>query len=239
MRDTILFDLDGTLLPVDMDDFVKIYFKEMGKYFQDLIDADKLIDNVLIGTKAMLTNKEKNKTNEQVFMETFEKKLIDGNLNVYKERFDQYYDEGFLKIREIVRKEPLVREIATVLKNKGYSLVVATNPLFPLKAILHRIHWAGLKPMDFIHITSYENSSFCKPNLEYYEEILEVIGKRPEQCIMIGNDVSDDMVSSKLGMETSLITNHIVNSYNLPVNSDHKGTYEDLFLFVKELPDLV
>ena len=76
--------------------------------------------------------------------------------------------------------------------------------------------------MDFIHITSYENSSFCKPNLEYYEEILEVIGKRPEQCIMIGNDVSDDMVSSKLGMETFLITNHIVNSYNLPVNSDHR-----------------
>jgi FMN phosphatase YigB (HAD superfamily) len=93
--------------------------------------------------------------------------------------------------------------------------------------------------MDFIHITSYENSSFCKPNLEYYEEILEVIGRRPEQCIMIGNDVSDDMVSSKLGMETFLITNHIVNSYNLPVNSDHRGTYEDLYLFVKELPDLV
>ena len=101
MRDTILFDLDGTLLPVDMDDFVKIYFKEMGKYFQDLIDADKLIDNVLIGTKAMLTNKEKNKTNEQVFMETFEK-LIDGNLNVYKERLISTMMR-FLKIRRLLK----------------------------------------------------------------------------------------------------------------------------------------
>ncbi|MDD2504058.1 MAG: hypothetical protein PHG58_09485 [Clostridia bacterium] len=35
MLDTILFDLDGTLLPMDMNEFIRIYFGELGKALQD------------------------------------------------------------------------------------------------------------------------------------------------------------------------------------------------------------
>lgn len=236
MLDTILFDLDGTLLPLDIDEFIKIYFGEMGKTFQDLIDADRLAGHVWAGTKAMISNLEK-KTNEQVFMETFAR-LTNSDISIYKERFDRFYDEGFLKVRDAVKASPLVKDAVEILKSKGYSLAIATNPLFPGKAIMHRINWAGLKPEDFVYISSYEKNCYCKPHLEFYKEVLESIGKQPEQCLMVGNDVQEDLVAAKLGMKTYLITNHLLNINNLPIVCDHQGTYDDFFRFVCELPVL-
>jgi len=234
--DTILFDLDGTLLPLDTDEFTKIYFHEMTKSFQDMIGADKLAHNIWAGTKAMVTNLEK-KTNEKVFMDTFEK-LIGGDLSAYQERFDRFYDDGFLKVRDFVEASPLVKGAVSVLKEKGYSLVIATNPLFPRKAIYHRIEWAGLDRSDFSYISCYEQNCYCKPNLEFYTEVLEAIDKRPERCMMVGNDVEEDMISSRLGMETYLITNFLIHRSKGPIRCDHRGTYEDFYRFVCELPGL-
>ncbi|HHY82137.1 MAG TPA: HAD family hydrolase [Clostridiales bacterium] len=236
MLDTILFDLDGTLLPLDMDEFMRIYFGEMGRTFHDIIEADKLVSYVWAGTKAMISSLEK-KTNEQVFMDTFGK-LINSDISVYIDRFDRFYDEGFLKVRESVESSPLVKDAVDVLKSKGYSLVIATNPLFPNKAILYRINWAGLKPEDFIYVSCYEKNCYCKPNLEFYTEVLESIGKRPEQCLMVGNDVQEDMIASMLGIKTYLITNHLINRSNQPIVCDYQGTYEDFYKFVCELPRL-
>ena len=54
---TVLFDLDGTLLPMDQDTFIKAYF---GGLAQKMIpygyDGEKLIDAIWEGTKAMITN---------------------------------------------------------------------------------------------------------------------------------------------------------------------------------------
>ena len=236
MLDTLLFDLDGTLLPLDMDEFMKIYFEEMGKAFQDMIGADKLERNIWTGTKAMVTNLEE-KTNEQVFMDTFEK-LVDGDLSLYQERFDRFYDDGFLKVRDAVEASPLVKGAVSALKNKGYSLVIATNPLFPQKAITHRIDWAGLDRNDFCYISYYEQNCYCKPNPEFYTEVLQAIGKRPEQCMMVGNDVEEDMIASRLGIETYLITDYLIDRKKEPIVCDHRGTYEDFTRFVRELPGL-
>lgn len=234
MLDTILFDLDGTLLPLDMDKFIKHYFKEVANYFQDMIEADRLISHVWTGTKAMVTNLEK-KTNEQVFMNTF-KNLIEGDLAVYQERFDRFYDDGFLKLRDCTKSSPLIREAVKVLKKKGYTMAVATNPLFPLKAVLHRIEWAELNPDDFNYISSYEQNHYCKPHPEFYQEVLDSLGKQPHQCMMVGNDVRDDLAASGLGIKTYLITNHLFNRNNLPIECDHQGTYEDFYRFVCDLP---
>lgn len=234
MRDTVLFDLDGTLLPLDMDKFMEIYFGEMGKSFSDLIDADKLVKNVWAGTKAMVTNLEK-RTNEEVFMDRF-KQLIDGELSEYINRFDKFYDEGFLKVKEAVEASPLVHLSLDILKQKGYTLVIATNPLFPKKAIHHRIEWAGLNVNDFVYVSHYEKNCYCKPNIEFYTEVLEALDKQPDQCYMVGNDVQEDMIASKLGIETFLITNFLINRDSDITGCDHCGTYEDFLAFVQNLP---
>lgn len=234
MMDTILFDLDGTLLPLDMEKFTEIYFREMGYMFKDMIDPRLLAKNIWTATEEMVRNTE-HKTNEEVFMDKFSE-LIDGDISEYKKRFDCFYDTLFHKTRESVESQPLIRECIDILKKKNYKMVIATNPMFPRKAIHHRIEWAGLDLKDFIYITSYENNHYCKPQLHFYKEILDVIGKNPEQCMMVGNDVQEDLIALKLGMKTFLVKNHMIHRTQEAIDCTYEGEYQDFYNFVKDLP---
>ena len=231
---TILFDLDGTLLPMDMNVFMKTYFDEMGAFFSDLIQPKELVKNIWASTEIMVRNIE-NKTNEDVFMDDFGSRIT-GNLDIFKNRFDEFYDTAFLNVKKATFQAPYIRESIQLLKEKGYILVVATNPLFPLKAIIHRIKWAGFNPEDFSYISSYEKNHYCKPQLEFYEEILKDIGKTPEECFMIGNDVQEDLISAKLGIKTFLINNCLLHRTKDVIVSDYQGNYEDFYNFSKNLP---
>ncbi|MGE5633229.1 MAG: HAD family hydrolase [Caulobacteraceae bacterium] len=233
MIDTILFDLDGTLLPMDMQRFTEIYFNEMGCMFRDMIDPKLLVKHIWTATEEMVRNVEY-KTNEEVFMGKFSQ-LIDGKIETYMERFDRFYDTGFHKTREAVESQTLITESIDILKKKNYKLVIATNPLFPRKAIHLRIQWAGLKLEDFSYITSYEDNHYCKPQVHYYSEVLEKIGKKPEQCMMVGNDVQEDLISSRLGLKTFLITNHMIHRTSEDIHSDYMGDYNSFYEFVKNL----
>jgi len=231
---TILFDLDGTLLPMNTDAFAKAYFNEIGRYFSDLIDGRELLGHILSSTKTMVANTEF-KTNEEVFMEDFRARIGD-DIDLYKERFNNFYDTEFLNLKTSIFQSPTMIKAVNVIKEKGYNMVVATNPQFPLKAILHRIKWAGLEPEDFIYISSYEKNHYCKPQIKFYEEILKDIGKTPEECLMVGNDVEEDLIAGKLGIKTYLIEDCVQNSKEKEVVCDLKGTYEDFLTFAKELP---
>lgn len=127
-------------------------------------------------------------------------------------------------------------ESVNILKEKGYDLVVATNPLFPKSAILNRIDWAGLNEEDFIFITSFEEMHFCKPNLDFYREILHKIDKEPSSCIMVGNDVKEDMIVNEIGVRTYLIEDYIIGNIEEDKNINYKGNYEDFYKFARELP---
>ncbi len=231
MIDTILFDLDGTLLPLDMQRFTEIYFHEMGYMFKDMIDPKLLVKYIWTATEEMVSNTDY-KTNEEVFMNKFEQ-LIGGDISKYQERFDNFYDTLFHKTRESVQTQSLIKESVELLKEKNYKLVVATNPLFPRKAIHHRIEWAGLDLKDFTYITSYEDNHYCKPQLHFYKEILDVVGKRPEQCMMVGNDVQEDLVALKLGLKTFLIRNHMIHRTQDEIDTTYQGYYEDFYNFAK------
>ncbi len=237
MRDTILFDLDGTLLPLNMDRFIGIYFKEMGIAFSDMIDPKKLVASVWAGTEAMLQNQE-SKTNEAVFTNAF-MQLVPGVWETYRTRFEAFYETGFLKTRASVQAIPIVRECIEILKRKKYTLAIATNPVFPKRAVFHRIHWAGLSPDDFSYISHYEQNCFCKPGTAFYDEVLRALGKQPEQCIMAGNDVQEDLCAGELGIETFLINNHMIHRNNRPFECTYQGSYEDFYQYVEKLKPLV
>jgi HAD superfamily hydrolase (TIGR01549 family) len=235
--DTFLFDLDGTLLPMDLDEFTRLYFCEIGREFKDIMEPETLVKYIWSCTKDMISNTER-RTNEEVFMDSFAKLVGEDKLNFYRERFDRFYDTAFLKTKKCIGSVPCIRESVYILKDKGYQVAIATNPLFPEKAILHRIRWAGLKPEDFIYISCYERNCYCKPNKEFYEEVLEEIGKKPEQCIMVGNDVQEDLIAGCLGMKTYLITDYLIHRTGEPIKCTYKGTYQDFYRFVMGLPAL-
>ncbi len=233
MIDTFLFDLDGTLLPLDMERFMQIYLQEITNTFSDIIEPKKLSEALWGSTKAMVSNLDR-KTNQEVFMEAFFNR-IEGDPEVYQKRFDHFYDHEFLKVRSAVHSMPLISESIEQLKKKGYQLILATNPLFPKKAIHHRIKWAGLHPEDFAHITSFEHCHYCKPQIQYFEEILSRINKQPHQCIMVGNDVQEDLIAGSLGMETFLITEHMIHRNDTDITCTYQGTYEDFYTYVQNL----
>ncbi len=233
MIDTFLFDLDGTLLPVDIERFTEIYFREMGHMFKDMIEPELLVRHIWTATREMVENIEL-RTNEDVFMDKFSK-LIGGDISGYIKRFDEFYDTLFHKTRDAVENQPYIAESIDILKKKNYKLAIATNPMFPRKAIYHRVQWAGLDLKDFAYITSYEDNHYCKPQLKFYKEVLEAVGKEPEHCIMVGNDVQEDLIALELGMETFLIKNHMINRKQGAIRSTYEGSYEDFYNYVKGL----
>jgi Predicted hydrolase (HAD superfamily) len=234
MLDTVLFDLDGTLLPLDMERFIKIYFEEMGRKLHDLIEPKQLVNYVWAATDEMVKNLEP-RTNAEVFMEKFGQLIAGKDLSLYQQRFDEYYDREFLKVRAAVIESPFMQKSIRVLRDKGYRLVIATNPIFPKKAIYHRIEWAGLTPDDFSYITYYEQNHYCKPQLQYYQEVLQAIDKTPAQCLMVGNDVQEDIIAGKLGLQTYLVTDYLIHRTKDPVQSTFQGKYPDFLQFVEGL----
>lgn len=236
MLNTVIFDLDGTLLPMDLDKFIHLYFSEIDNAFREYIDPEKLKKYIYESTMAMLAN-DGSLTNEKAFLDSFSK-LVKDDIGYYITEFDRFYDNQFLNLRSAVDGEGKMAEAVNTLKGKGYTLAIATNPLFPRKAILHRIEWAGLNPDDFAYISSYEINSYSKPSLGFYKEVLSSLNKEPEQCIMVGNDVQEDLCASKLGLKTFLIKDYLINRGDEEINANYQGYYEDFLKWSKKLNPL-
>ena len=64
----VLFDLDGTLLGMDTNDFVKKYIESMTQYLNNLgFNAKKIIETMMSGTYLMINN-DGSKTNEEIMI---------------------------------------------------------------------------------------------------------------------------------------------------------------------------
>ena len=127
---------------------------------------------------------------------------------------------------------PKAKETVDKLRDGGYRIALATNPIFPAAATESRIRWAGLEPADFELYTTYENTGFCKPNLAYYRELLERLDCCAEDCLMVGNDVEEDMIAATLGMPVFLLTDCLINKNNRDISGYAHGGFDELLRFI-------
>ena len=230
----ILFDLDGTLLPMDQNVFVKAYFGGIAKRLAPRgYEPNALIDGIWKGTGAMIKNDGK-KTNEKVFWDFFASTFGE-KARADVPYFEQFYVEDFDKVQVSCGFDPKAAPTIAALKAKGYRLALATNPIFPSIATEKRMKWAGLDKNDFELFTTYENSRYCKPSLEYYKDILAKLGVSAEECLMVGNDVSEDMIAEKLGMKVFLMPACLLNKEGKDVSVYPQGSFDDLLAFVDGL----
>ena len=231
MIKAVLFDLDGTLLPMDEEYFKKIYFGAVYKKIAYLgYTLDELLKVIWYGTKAMIQN-DGSQTNEELFWKKFVEVHPD-RLEENKENFVEFYSNIFPTLGHTCGYQPLAKDFIKALKDKGYEVIIASNPIFPIVATKARIKWAGCDPDDFKYITAYENSRFSKPNLKYYEEVLEKTGYKPDEVIMVGNDVREDMIVNKLGIDSYLITDCLLNLDNEDINKYKHGNFEEIMNLV-------
>ncbi len=232
---TVLFDLDGTLLPIENKVFFHEYMSKIAKKFSQFgYEPDRFIKALIAGTDAMIANDGQMK-NEERFWKVFSSLLGEKILD-YEDEFEAFYQNEFNEIRKAANPNPSAKKCVQILKDKGYTLVAATNPVFPAIATRQRIDWAQLNADDFDLITTFENSNFCKPNLDYYRMILNQLGKDASDCMMVGNDVDEDLCAADIGMQTYLLSDYVINPAMKDISMIPQGSFEDLYRYFLTLP---
>ena len=224
----VLFDLDGTLLPMDQDKFVMTYLGLLAKRLAAKgYDAEKLMKVMWAGVGAMVQN-DGSCTNEEAFWKVFVEYFGEESA---KDRpfIDEFYSTEFNQVSQVCGFEKEAKEIVELVKEKGKIPVLATNPLFPQMATKNRMRWAGLEQELFAAYTTYEDCHYCKPNPKYYLELLEKLNLKPEECIMVGNDYDEDMVPTKaLGMQGFLLTDCLINKKEQDLSNCPQGGFREL-----------
>lgn len=229
----VLFDLDGTLLPMDLDEFIKVYFKALAAHLVPHgYDAERLIGGVWKGTEAMLKN-DGSRTNEQAFWDTFAAVMGEG-ARADEPLFERFYTEKFGALRAICGFDDRAAGAVSHIRDSGLRVALATNPIFPAVATRQRVQWAGLQPEDFELITTYENSRFSKPSDGYYRDVAQALGLEPSQCLMVGNDVDDDLSAERVGMQVFLLTPCLINKKQKPIGHYPQGGFDHLLAYIEE-----
>ena len=232
----ILFDLDGTLLPMVQDEFVKYYMPLLARSYMRAgvsVDPKKFIGAVWAGYEAMVKN-DGSRTNREAFWSYMEPELplsTEESENIALRFYENEFNEAICT----TKPTPVSNRIVKRARERGFETYLATNPVFPRCATLNRIRWAGLDEDDFKMITTYETCTYCKPNPKYFRNILEEYCLNPAECLMVGNDVGEDLSIRTLGVKTYLVTDTMENKKNLPIESEYTGTLDELLQFVENI----
>ena len=221
----ILFDLDGTLINVDLNQFIPGYLKLLANSVAHLIPPKKMVPAILKASE-FINNNDGKITNEEVYLKEFFP--IEG----YEEDdllpfFTKFYEEDFKELQKFTKKKPEARKVIQTAFNKNYKVVIATTPVLPLTAIEQRLDWAGIGDFPYDLITSIENSCATKPNLLYYQLIFKFLNLSAKECIMVG-DEAKDMVCAKLGSQTFLVNSSNTNLTAETPEPTYRGKLEKL-----------
>jgi len=230
----ILFDLDGTLLPMELEAFAKIYIGALAKELAPFgLTAETMFKPFWAATKAMMGNTT-GKLNADVFWETFS-----GLTGVKREQVepicDAFYETGFQAARAATMENPLAKEAVRIAREKADKVVLATNPLFPMAGQKTRLSWLGLMPEDFDLVTCYTSDRHCKPNPAYFADICARLDLDPAKCLMIGNDDKEDMhCATAAGMAAYLVTECRLPDKDQPWEGP-MGTFADMVQMLEKL----
>lgn len=236
MLDAILFDLDGTLLPMDNDEFIKGYLKLIAKTAMQwgYTSPEETVAALWEGVAAMVKNNGE-MSNYDAFWKRFEE-FLGRDCSEDIPKFDKFYENDFMQLKALSSPTSLAKVAVEEARRHAKYVILASNPVFPLVATEMRMGWTGLSPSDFDWVTNYSNSTSCKPNPEYYRGILKRFAIDPSKCVMIGNDVREDYLASKeAGVGSAFIVNdYIINRKGDAVDCKN-GTYADMIEYIKSL----
>ena len=202
----VLFDLDGTLLDIDLDSFFREYFSALGPVLAEALGRDGDVraglDAVLEGTQAM-SLPHPTSTNREVFNARFHELTgSDLDLDEYARPLERFYRNVFPSLRGSMGPMDGAREAVETALGLGLKVAIATNPIFPRSAIEERMRWAGVADLDVHLVTTYENMHAAKPSPAYFVETAELLGVEPAEALMVGDDRVLDMTAADVGMRT-------------------------------------
>lgn len=234
----VCFDLDGTLLPMDIDEFMKAYFERIARYAASCgLDPGLFMKALKGGTQAMALSND-DRVNKDVFWEAFDDIYGRDNLAGFDANAmaDRFYEEDFAHIGDGFVGNANVPRVLQTLVEKGYSLVLTTMPMFPLRAVQHRLGWAGADPGLFQRITTYENSKTTKPRQTYFAENLAAMGLRGEDVLVVGNNTMEDLSFLDLGADAYLVTDWLLDPVGFDLGTVRHGSFAEFADWACGLP---
>jgi len=212
MLKSVLFDIDNTLILFNEARFFKSYLPRITRAFDGLLSPDLFQKRLMSATQALF-HKGDSLSNAEFFLQEFSKGMEEKRPSFWS-RFIRFYETEFDSLRSLVTPVQGVKQILTRLERMGVSLVAASNPVWPLVVQKIRLSWAGADDLPYALITHIENTRFCKPRLEFYGDICETLNLTPQSCLMVGNDLRNDMIASRIGMKTYLTTDSSTDEFS-------------------------
>ncbi|UCD99946.1 MAG: HAD-IA family hydrolase [Chloroflexota bacterium] len=234
----LLLDLDDTCLGNSMETFIPAYLQALGDYLSDHFPPEKLAAALLSSTQDMFANTCPDRTLKDVFDQSFYPQLgIDPK--EYQDMFDSFYEEEFPGLQKLTQFRPEAVEVVEEAIRRNYSIVIATNPLFPLTAIRQRLGWAGLDPekYPFRLIPSYETAFFAKPNPAFYAELLSRLGWPEGPVVMVGDNFEHDIAAARLfGFGTYWVTTNEHPPAKVTDTQSGYGPLKELLSWIDSIP---
>lgn len=231
----ICFDLDGTLLPMDLEEFSTAYFKSIAAFVGDHGLDPALFSKALKRGMGVMAGNAGNETNGDMFWHAFAEVYGEGAQAAHA-LADEYYAGDFTRIGSNVAPYPDLAQVLAGLAGKGYPLLLTTMPIFPRRAVEERLTWAGLDPAAFVRITDYDNSKAVKPRLSYFAENLAAMGLAGEDVLMVGNNTLEDLSFLELGADAYLITDYLIDPVGFDLGTVRHGTMADFCRWAATLP---
>ena len=234
MIKAVFFDLDGTLLPLNEDEFIKLYFGLLCKKMAPLgYIPEELVKVIWDGTKAMYMN-DGSKTNEEVFWSVFEKYYGSEKLKD-KQYLDDFYTNEFKLTKQGCEENPYVLDIIKYCHANNLKVILSTNPIFPKVGTLTRMSFINLKEEDFEYITTYENSNFSKPNPKYFQMLLDKFNLKSDEVILFGNNTYEDgECSLACGIKCYMVGDYVINHPKANHNFEHIKM-QDVIITIKKI----
>lgn len=229
----VFFDLDGTLVDVDMQAFVPAYLHRLTRRLDAFAPPRRIAKILREIVVEMLTTDAGRQTMEQRLLKGLESRCGIRPQD-YTEALEQFLQEDLAELEPLVTGHPVARELVEACLARGWVPVLATNPIFPREVVEARLAWGGLADLPFALVTAYETARYCKPQPGYFRALMEELDLPPGACLMVGNDTEQDLSAGDLGVQTCLLTPWRIDRAGRSYRADWEGEHHELLALFRE-----
>ncbi len=227
----ILFDLDGTLLQVEMQEYISTYAASLADRLSHRIATDKTVDAIFSAISELINRDSGDASNEIYFLQLIADRL-DISLEAVADGFAEFFSSDLSFLDSLMQPTPLARALIEQSLERKLTIVIATNPVFPRAVVETRLARAGLSDFDFHLVTSYENCRRCKPHPDYFTDILAQLNLQAKACLMVGNDSRHDLAAREIGIPTFLVDTWLIDRCRGDFTTDLRGDHVALLDFI-------